>query len=640
MECALPAYQAYITWFDNYFSRTMQNKQRINKSALSKALSTKTEKPFNSNQAGLSDKQASTEDMQEELIQSRIELRQLKNLLLDSERKFQCIAEQISKHSTVTDTTHQFLQSIYDQINGTIGTASCIPHPELVENQLKKLGVAIEQSPSIVMITDPYGAIEYVNPMFTHATGYSAEEAIGHNPRILKSGLMPDSVYKDLWQTILSGKVWRGELQNKKKNGDLLWESVVISTILDNDGTLLNFVAVKEDITEQKKLLNELAVAKEKIDESERIKASFLANISHELRTTINGIIGFSEIMKDQDISKEEQTEYNNLIHRSALLMMNIINDLIDISRIDAGEIMLQTAESPVNELLHNIYAFFKSDIDSKGLRLSCTSGLPDNESIIETDSSKLTQILTNLIQNALKFTTVGGIDFGYTRNNTMLEFYVKDSGIGIPVEMHDKIFERFYQVDHSLTSSYNGSGLGLSISKAYVELLGGSLRVESAVGSGSKFLFSIPYNPPIFQLSGTPSSPLTLGNELLDSLSGLTILIVEDHLESSYLMSKSLSDESCIILYAANGLEAVKLVKKFLQINLVLMDIKMPVMDGLEATRHIKQMRPDLPVIAQSAFTSYEDREKASEAGCDIFITKPINKIELIKLIKKLMKR
>ena len=273
-----------------------------------------------------------------------------------------------------------------------------------------------------------------------------------------------------------------------------------------------------------------------------------------------------------------------------------------------------------------DLNAFFQPEADKKGLRLTLTKALSDEQSIINTDSLKLSQVMTNLIQNALKFTSKGGIDVGYSRKEEMLEFYVIDSGRGIPADKKGKIFERFNQADNSLTRAHEGSGLGLSISKAFVEMLGGTITVVSVEGAGSTFSFTIPYNP---------AAHLPTANCPLPTV--FTILIAEDDDLSTILLKKNLKGENITILCAENGWEAVELVQHHPEINLVLMDIKMPIMNGYEATRLIKGQRPDLPIIAQSAFTSKEEREKAEEAGCNDFITKPISKSELLEKMRGL---
>jgi PAS domain S-box-containing protein len=518
-----------------------------------------------------------------------------------------------------------------------IGTSINITERKLAENGLKKLSVAVQQSPAVVVVTDPFGHIEYVNPRFTQYTGYSFEEVFGKNPRILQSGLTPKEVYEDLWRTILSGNVWHGEFYNRKKNGELYWEDAVISAIRNERGEITNFVAVKEDITEKKKLWGELITAKEKAEESDRLKSAFLANISHEIRTPMNGILGFSELLKEPDLTGEERENYIGMIHQSGHRMLHLLNELIEISRIEAGERTLYIKETQLNEILNDLYVFYREETEKNGLLLSCVPGLPDAESVIFTDGPKLKQVLINLIQNALKFTHAGKVDFGYQRKDDMLEFFVIDSGIGIQADVKDKIFERFRQADNALTRKYEGAGLGLSISRAYVEMLGGTIRVESEPGDGSSFYFTLPFHP---SCSGKPQFvPADIHEPFLFS-PNLTLLIAEDDYASSLLLKQILKGENITILHAGNGQEAVELVKLRPEINLVLMDIKMPLMNGFEATRHIRCLRPDVPIIAQTAFASKEDREKAAEAGCDAFISKPIKKNELLELMQMLIRR
>ncbi len=401
-----------------------------------------------------------------------------------------------------------------------------------------------------------------------------------------------------------------------------LREVEVFSNIIEIDGKGILY-AIIHDITDRK-----LAA-----EESDRLKTAFLANISHEIRTPMNGILGFSELLKEPLLSGEDQREYVDLIHRSGQRMLNLINDLMDVSRIDANETKLEIGETSVNKLLLELAQFFKLAVYKKDLRLRFTAGLGDDESVIETDGVKLAQILTNLLQNALKFTTKGGIDFGYTRIGDMLEFFVIDSGIGIPDEKKEIIFDRFHQVNNSLTRAHEGAGLGLSISKAFVEMLGGSLRVESAVGAGSTFSFTLPY-------VSKYALRAPVAKKTDDSPPAVTILIAEDDELSTLLLRKNLKGEDVTILRAENGWEAVELVGHHPEISLVLMDIKMPVMNGFEATMLIKELRPDLPVIAQTAFTSPADRKKARDAGCDRFISKPIYKSELLELIVEMLNK
>jgi len=383
-----------------------------------------------------------------------------------------------------------------DELRYLEGYIEDITSRKLAEKELRKLSQAIEQNPVSVVITDSKGTIEYTNPKFTEMTGFEAAEAKGQNPRILKSGKMEPEFYSNLWNVITSGKIWSGEIINKKKSGKLYWANKSISPIVDEQGKITHFVAIAEDISEKKKNEEELIKAKEKAEESDRLKSAFLANISHEIRTPMNGILGFAELLKEPDLSNENQKEFLNVIEKSGQRMLNIINDLIDISKIEAGETTLRIRKANINKILHELQLFFMPEGNQKNIGIDFHCDLPDNESFIETDGTKLNQVLTNLIKNALKFTEKGSIKFGYYMKESKLEFFVSDTGAGISPDQKDLIFERFRQSSLNLTRKYEGAGLGLAISKAYVELLGGSIWIESELGKGSTFFFTLPHLP------------------------------------------------------------------------------------------------------------------------------------------------
>jgi len=508
------------------------------------------------------------------------------------------------------------------------------------EEKLKLLNRAVEASSVSVVITDSDGYINYINPYFTKLTGYSYEEARGQNPRVLKSGNQPITFYEELWNTILSGSEWTGEFNNRKKNGELFWEKAIISPILNSEGKVTNFVAIKEDITERKKILEELVAAKEHAEESDRLKSAFLANMSHEIRTPMNGILGFSELLKEPGLTGEEQQEYIRIIQKSGVRMLNIINQIVDISKIEAGLMTLDIKESNINEQIEYIYTFFKPEAETKGIKLSFRNTLPAKDAIIQTDREKLYAILTNLIKNAIKYTMVGFIEFGYkiveTQCIASLQFYVKDSGIGVPKDRQEAIFERFIQADIEDRMAYQGAGLGLAITKAYVEMLGGKIGVESEEGIGSTFYFTLPYNtePPKETIDRQPEP--SVKNEIVRKLK---ILIAEDDEVSAKLIDTYIKIFGKEILKARTGIEAVEMCRNNPDTELILMDIRMPDMDGYEATRQIRQFNREVVIIAQTAHGLTGDREKAIKAGCNDYISKPISKDKLQSLIQKYLK-
>ncbi|MCK9641093.1 MAG: PAS domain S-box protein [Prolixibacteraceae bacterium] len=519
---------------------------------------------------------------------------------------------------------------------GVFAAARDITTRKAIEEKLRKLSQAVEQSPVSIVITDTNGSIEYVNPKFTEITGYSFEESIGQNPKILKSETKKSEDYAELWQTILSGKIWSGEFYNKKKNGDYYWENATISPILNEQNEISHFLAIKEDITQRKLVEQELLKAKEMAEESDQLKSAFLANMSHEIRTPMNGILGFAELLKEPNLSGEEQQEYIKIIEKSGIRMLNIINDIIDISKIESGQMKLHMNESNINSQVDYIYTFFKPEVEKKGMKLIMKNSLPDEEVILKTDREKLFAILTNLVKNAIKYSESGNIEFGYEKKGKYLEFYVKDSGIGIKKERQTAIFERFVQVDISDIKARQGAGLGLTITKSYVEMLGGKIWVESEIGVGSTFYFTIPFEK-AEDRSGTDIDLKEVKQK--NPMENLKILIADDDEISELLISKVIKSFGREILKVTSGDEAVAACRNNSDIDLVLMDIQLPILDGYEATRQIRQFNKDVFIIAQTAYALAGDRENALEAGCNEYITKPINRDELHALIRKFCK-
>jgi len=532
-----------------------------------------------------------------------------------------------------------------DHIDGAIRDIS---ERKLAEKQIRLLSRGIEQSPVTILITDKNGNIEYVNPKFTELSGYTLEEVKGKNPRILQSGQQPDEFYKELWNTILSGNDWYGELHNKKKNGDSYWESAVISSIIDSQNDISHFIAVKEDISEKKKMVEDLIQAKEHAEESDRLKSAFLANMSHEIRTPMNGILGFAALLKEPKLLSEEFLEYIGLIEQSGARMLNIINDIVDISKIESGLMKVNMKDSNINEQIEYIYKILNPQAERKGLQLLFHNGLNSEKSNIKTDRDKIISILSNLVKNAIKYSENGRIEFGYSLEETkdslpmkhqtpFLQFYVKDAGIGIPKDRQEAIFERFIQADIGDKRAYQGAGLGLAIAKYYVEMLNGEIWVESIEGKGSTFYFTLPYSSEQTEnVTQAKSRAIQVNSEFPK----LKILIVEDDETSCFLLYKGVKRFGGEILKVNSGIAAVKECGNNPDLDLILMDIKMPEMDGYEATRQIRQFNKHVIIIAQTAYALMGDREKSIDAGCNDHITKPINPNLLNELIQKHVNR
>jgi len=374
---------------------------------------------------------------------------------------------------------------------------------------------------------------------------------------------------------------------------------------------------------EKIKLINdELLAAKEKAEESDRLKSAFLANMSHEIRTPMNGILGFADLLKKPELSGEQQQKYIEVIEKSGERMLNIINDLIDISKIESGQMGISRGPARINEQIEFVYAFFKPDIKKKGMQISYDIPLSDEKATIITDREKLYAILLNLVRNAIKYSCAGSIDLGYSKKGDFLEFYVKDQGIGIAREKQKEIFDRFVQAETSMSRIYEGAGLGLAISKAYVEMLGGRIWVISELGKGSQFYFTIPY------ITGERVQNDELnGNSIPDDpdTRKLKVLIVEDNEASDMLLTSILEIYGHYLLHAANGTEAVEICRNNPDIDLILMDMKMPKMSGFESARLIRKFNKRIIIIAQTAFAMPSDRDKALDAGCDDYIEKPI---------------
>lgn len=686
----------------------------------------------------------------------------------------------------------------------------------------------IENSPVSILVTDVSGRIEYVNPKFCRLTGYRAEEVLGRNPRILKSGQSSEEDYRQLWQVISGGDDWHGEFVNRKKNGELYYESAIITPVMNEVGKITHYLGIKEDITgrilaqravmehsnrlaalleigqafgstikmdpllqivlehstrmmamergsiyfiygsqvkvqlakpapldEEKRLLKtydlshfpcmescidtqevvilskldrehltpaeralvklkglqavvfiplvldgktlgvlalgssrspssfakndlevcqvlatqaslaiknawlyqeadkyasdlenynhelarlnaDLKVQKAKAEESDRLKTAFLQNMSHEIRTPMNGIMGFVELLRMPSLKEEKRGLFIEHIAKSSNQLLIIVDDILELSRLDAGDVLLKEEQVNPASVVKGVYEKFLSLVRPE-LTLSYHSPPQRLSRTLIGDAFRLQQVLEKLVDNALKFTPNGKVSFGYQNmGQGKLRFFVEDSGIGIEASKLTAVFQPFYQVDLSEEREYGGNGLGLTIASRIVEQMGSVLLVESKPGLGSLFYFELALQTSAEASSATADLAVQEG-------AAYRILVAEDDEVNFMLLQDALMHRvegyKFDVLQARNGLEAVEKVKESADLSLVLMDIKMPLMDGIEATRRIRELRPDLPIVAQSAYALTTERDAALAAGCDRYLFKPLDLTELLRVVRELLR-
>jgi PAS domain S-box-containing protein len=518
------------------------------------------------------------------------------------------------------------------------------------DRRLRQLSRAVEQSPSSVVITNLEGAIEYVNPKFSEITGYSLEEARGQNPRILKSGETSPEVYKELWANISSGREWRGELHNKKKNGGLYWEFASISPIRNSKGEITNYLAVKEDITELKTreeqtnlLLHELQAARVASEAATRTKSQFVANMSHEIRTPMNAILGFLDLLRGTQLN-DQQKDYLETIASSGEVLLAIINDILDLSKIEEGKLKLEHIDFNLDHLAEDVIRMIRPKIESKPVVLSYRIGenVPHN---LKGDPTRVRQLLLNFLSNAVKFTDKGEVSLEVVleegpkqEGKPHLRFSVSDTGIGIPADKQGQIFAPFVQADMSTTRKYGGTGLGLSICRNIVEMMGGRIWVESEVGVGSRFIFTAPFEEG-HGVAETEIYPVTAGN-----LKGRKVLVVDDLQKARQILFTICREYAMTVSEAASAAEAMEFLsgawEKREMPEIAILDIMMPGMDGYSLARQIKN-RPEwagMKIVAATSDVRVGLSEELSRIGFDAFLPKPITKREFVSVLKTVL--
>jgi PAS domain S-box-containing protein len=502
--------------------------------------------------------------------------------------------------------------------------------------KINQLSMAVEQSPVSIVITDINGTIEYVNSKFCLLTGYSYQEVVGKKPSILKSGKHNLSFYSELWNTIINRLEWNGEIYNRKKNGEYYWEQAKISPIVDKDGQITHFLAVKEDITEKKQTESKLEQAKEKAEELGRLKSSFLANMNHELRTPLIGILGFADILFEE-LQNPEQKEMANTILDSGKRLLECLNMILDLSRLEADELEFEFVPLNFVSAVRNLFNSYKQAAAHKNLEYILD--IKDDKLFSRIDARIFIQIVSNILNNAIKFTKKGSVKIEVLPELVDGKLFnvvkIIDTGIGISKEDQKIIFEEFRQAKEGFNRPFEGTGLGLTITKKFVELMGGNIKLESEQGQGSTFIIRF---PSLQKISSEILSEST--TEQKEEFSRPRVLSVENDPASVKIIQYFLKN-LCVIEHADNGEDALKLLKKN-RYNAIMMDINLgPGINGLEAVREIKKFPhcSNIPIIAVTAYALKSDQEKFLKNGCSHYLSKPFDRRVLVELISNILK-
>lgn len=525
------------------------------------------------------------------------------------------------------------------RVVGTLSNGEEITRRRVTEEELRRLFRAIEASPVSVVITDLEGRMEYVNPKFTEVTGYTAQEVLGQTQRLLKSGVQPPEFYADMWRVISSGQEWKGEFCNRKKTGELYWESSSISPVRNTAGVVSHYVAVKEDITLRRQTEHELATAKAAAETANRAKTLFLASMSHEIRTPLNAILGFAQLLQREPGLTAHQQEWLETIRHSGEHLVRLIGDVLDMSKIEFGHILVAEEEVDLSALLSEVEEMVRLFAQEKGLvfEVQRLGGVPW---CVRTDPSKLRQVLLNVLGNAVKYTKEGRVTMRVWAessggNGSRLWVEVEDTGPGIEAAELGTLFDYFEQAKSGRELG-EGAGLGLAISREYARALGGDVTVRSELGRGSTFCVQTSLVE--VQGNGEDGSPTAVEGLRTAPIGGhCRVLIADDVAENRQMLVSLLVQAGFAVRAAESGNDAVRMFEEW-QPQVVLMDLRMPGGDGCEAIRCIRSTEAgrQTVVVAVTAGVSDESRQQAMDAGADGFVPKPVRFDSLLEVIRK----
>lgn len=488
--------------------------------------------------------------------------------------------------------------------------------------------------------------IVYVNHALTRISGYEADELIGKTPRIFQGAGTNRQVLDDMKNTLLRGKSYKGEILNYTKDGIAYWLDISVTPVMDEDGKITHFAAIERDITSRKAFEKEMQVNREAAEVANRVKGDFLANMSHELRTPMNGIIGLSELMIEATSQKEDASELAEAINTSSRNLLILLNDILDLSKIEAGELTLENIAFNSRRSIRQTIELLKPMADKKAIYLECD--IDENvPARIMADPARLQQIMNNLISNAIKFTDAGYVRLGVSTTkdyvgDPQLSITVEDTGIGIPEDKRDLVFKKFMQADVSTARKYGGTGLGLAITKELVEMMGGTIRLESEVGAGTTFFIDIPIEIPEIQSISENNGKEEKSLASIDTSKRL--LVVDDHPVNLLFMRKVLDKIGFkMVDQASSGVAALELVHEN-PYDLIFMDCQMPEMDGFESSERIRLMEGadigTIPIIAVTADAMKGARERCIDAGMNDYISKPVDVEKLRDVLRKWLLR